>query len=344
MALVFTLLFEILLRLSALIPQNSSFFISDPDVGFRMRPGMPLNDKTTNKKGFNDIDRKQQKRLESKRITIIGDSFVVGIVQREKNFVYGIQTRADQSGLNIEMLNMGIAASGPYTYQALIKKDAVIMNTDVVGVLFFIGNDIIQSHPDFRTKVWLGSPRQILKKQYMVDFSKEYFYLFRMFRSMFRLINEKKDKPADATFSLKNYLAIEYGRSAIMKTSQNKSIRKSYDGAITILQQMAILAKERKMKFFVILAPDELQVNQQLQNMVVKEYSLKRSEFDFELPQKILTKQLKKSGILYIDLLPFFKNHDSHTALYAKQDSHWNELGNKLAAEKIWLFIKEETL
>ena len=69
---------------------------------------------------------------------------------------------------------------------------------------------------------------------------------------MVRLINEKKDKSADATFSLKNYLAIEYQRSAIMNTSQNKLIRKSYDGAITILQQMAMLAKERKMKFYVL--------------------------------------------------------------------------------------------
>ena len=263
----------------------------------------------------------QQKSSGTTRVALIGDSFVVGVVPREKNFVSGIQNMAVREGLNIEMLNMGISASGPNNYEALMSHDAVFMDADIVGVMLFIGNDIIESHPDFRTKVWLGTPRVFLRKPYLIGFSTEYLYVYRAFRTIFRLITEKtgkENKAAGATFSLKNYLAIEQQRAAIMKTGQNTFIRQSYEGAITALRQMAKTAKERNMKFFVILAPDELEVNQQLRNVWIKQYSIERSEFDFDLPQKILSEQLRKSDILFIDLLPFFKKKNLQTGLYSK--------------------------
>jgi hypothetical protein len=41
-----------------------------------------------------------------------------------------------------------------------------------------------------------------------------------------------------------------------------------------------------------------------------------------------------------LDLLPVFRLMDREESLYKLQDSHWNEAGNRLAAEAIWEFFQ----
>jgi hypothetical protein len=86
---------ECALRATMQMTWRSPTFVADPDIGFRMRGAFPVGDGTTNAFGFNDVDRSRVKPEGVRRLTIIGDSFVFGVVPRAANFVSGIQRFAD---------------------------------------------------------------------------------------------------------------------------------------------------------------------------------------------------------------------------------------------------------
>ncbi|MGB5300483.1 MAG: hypothetical protein WBN48_17320 [Thiogranum sp.] len=336
-------LLEIALRILADFQIDSALFINDSDIGYRMRPNVSIrNGLTTNSLGFNDNEHSMGRREGSIRMAIIGDSFVFGAVPRKENFTHILQELADKSSLDLEVLNMGIPAAEPNNYLALLKKDAVLMNADEVCVVFFVGNDIIQAHPDFKTSVWLGSTRETLRRPYLIGFSKEYSYVYRTARSLTGLIRERIDKTPRESFTKANYLAIEYRRSGIYKINKSKYIKESYTGAISILKKIANEADLLNKNIFFVFAPDELQVNDKLRTSLLNEYNLSPNDYDFSAPQRIIVNELKQSGKKAIDLLPAFREAAQKDSLYIKQDSHWNKAGNLLAAKSIMSYIMKQ--
>lgn len=332
---------EIALRIFVEFPADSALFVNDSDIGYRMRPNAPIGSGlTTNSLGFNDDEHSMDRREGSVRMAIIGDSFVFGAVSRNEIFTYILQELADRSSLNLEVLNIGIPGAGPNNYLALLKKDAVLMDVDEVCVVFYVGNDIVEAHPDFKTSVWLGSPRVSLQKPYLIGFSKEYSYVYRAARSVTRLVRERIDKTPRESFTKANYMAIEYQRSEIYKISKSKYIKESYAGTINILNKIANEADLLNKNIFFVLAPDELQVNDKLRSSLVKKYNINLDDYDFSEPQRIILNELKQSGVEVIDLLPDFREAAAKDTLYIKQDSHWNKAGNLLAAKTIMSYIK----
>ncbi|MHC4148276.1 MAG: SGNH/GDSL hydrolase family protein [Planctomycetota bacterium] len=337
------ILLEVGLRISSLFPGNTPFYVSDPSVGFRVRPNVIVGEERTNSSGFNDIERKKDKKTKDAiRIVVIGDSFVFGAVRRDSNFVFLTQNFARRSIPQVEIWNMGIPGTGPENYLNLIRQDVVSAEADLACVVFFIGNDITQSHPDFKIRIWFGAPREILRLPYLIRPSLEYFYGYRLLRAGGRFVKHylaKWSGNGNGTFARDTYLSIEYQRSAIYKVKQDRRITESYSGAKAILKQMALEAADNNMGFLVVLAPDELQVNPQLREELIRRYSLDPGEYDFGKPQKVLMEYLGAAAIEAVNLLPDFVEARKTKTLYLKNDSHWNEEGNTLAAREISSYL-----
>ncbi len=339
---IFTLILvtEFSLRILASFPTNSSMHINDSKVGFRLRPHIQIGKNKLNKYGFNDTEHHNKAFPGYKRIAIIGDSFVYGAVDREKNFISQLSDFAKKEKNLVEFLNMGIPAAGPENYLKLIGNDALTMNCHIICVLFFIGNDITQSHEDFKTIVWLGSTREVLENPFKIGFHKEYSYLFRSFRSVSRTLRERLSDDEDQSFTKKTFLAIEYQRSEIYQKEKNNYIEKSYQASKNILMKMSDFTSKNGRELLIILAPDELQVNKSLRKQLKNAYDIDWKEYDLMQPQKILSGFLKETNINYIDLLPVFENASENKTLYIPRNTHWNEYGNKLAAIEIWKKLK----
>ena len=325
-------------RLLSLLPRDSALFTNDPDIGFRMRPESSVGGEQTNSFGFRDIEHRREKAGDIHRVAFIGDSFVFGVVPMVENFAFRFGELARGTGEALEVFNMGIPAAGPENYLALLGKDASEMAVDTVCVVFFVGNDIAQSHPDFTTRVWLGTTRETLRNPFSFGCSPDYFYLSKAGRSLLRLLADRICKEPGGAFSERSYLSIELQRAEIFKKDQSSFLEESYRGAEDLLSKMAERAIRSNMAFFVVLAPDEIQVNGRLREKVMRHYGLDPHEYDFEQPQKILSDWLAERNIPALDLLgPFVAN--SEKGLYEERDTHWNKEGNELAAEKIWEFF-----
>jgi putative transposase len=139
-ALASIILLEVGLRILSLFPGDTPYYTSDPSVGFRVRPNASAGKNKTNSSGFNDVERKRDKKTKDDiRILVIGDSFVFGAVPRNDNFVSVIERLTTRAIPNIEIWNMGIPAAGPENYLNLIREDAVSAGADLACVVFFHG-------------------------------------------------------------------------------------------------------------------------------------------------------------------------------------------------------------
>lgn len=331
-------LLEVALRVVAIFPGDSATFVNDENIGIRMRPNVPVGDgNITNTSGFNDIERSPDGKAKGRRLAIIGDSFVFGVVPRGDNFAQILQQQFNRGGYDTEVINMGIPAAGPENYLGLLKNDAVRLKADMVYVVFFIGNDIVQSHPDFTTKILLGSAREVLVRPDLLGLDKEYSYVYRMARAGTRLIVERylTEKEAGASFSRGTYFSIEKQRSAVFEKDMSRYVEEGYMGSIRLLSELSDTATSQGMSFRVILAPDEIQVDKQLRDAVSSVHHMEQDKYDFKQPQRIISEKLREKGISFIDLLPAFEEAGKTRILYRKYDSHWNEAGNKLAADII---------
>ena len=337
---LFVVMLEIGLRVLAIFPSDSQLFVNDSDLGFRMRPYVTIGENLrTNSRGFNDIEQTIATKKDHVRVAIIGDSFVFGAVSRDKNFVTVLKRLAGRARAGVEFLNMGVPGGTPKNYLALIKKDAVAMNADIICVVFFIGNDIVESHPDFKTVIWLGSPRVVLERPYLIGLSKEYSYVYRALRSLTRQLKERLSRAERGSFTKANFLAIEYQRSEIYEKDNSPHVKRSYRGVVKILRRMASESGRLKKKFLIVLAPDELQVSLELRLLLAKEYGMNMDFYDFGKPQRMIASHLRESKIAVLDLLPSFRDAAKNKTLYTKQNTHWNEAGNLLAAEIIWPYL-----
>ncbi|MGR9108783.1 MAG: alginate O-acetyltransferase AlgX-related protein [Gammaproteobacteria bacterium] len=332
------------MRISSLFPGHTPFYANDPDLGFRLRPHVSIGNNETNSFGFNDIDHEPRRNPKNRKIVFIGDSFVYGMVARQDNFVFVVEDLAKNAGIDVEVWNMGIPAAGPENYLRLINRESDVLDANLICVMFFIGNDIKQSHPDFKTRVWFGAPREILRSPYLLGFSLEYSYVYRLLRAGSRYFLDRASNVSASkgeTFSEESYLSIEYQRSKIYKTKLSPKEVEDFNSAKTILKQIAVQAAARQRNFLLVLAPDELQVNPQLRAELLRRFELDPIDYDFAQPQKILLQFLHSEGIEVLDLLPDFVDSGTKETLYLKNDSHWNVAGNHLAARAIWTRMEE---
>jgi len=335
-------LVECVLRISMTFPWTSPLHISDPDIGYRMRPNTVYGNETLNDGGFNDIGHISRKPEGVTRLSIIGDSFVFGVVPRPANFSAVVQRLADNSGKKLEVLNMGIPGSGPTNYLGMIGKDAVDKQADTVVVMLYLGNDLLQAHPDFETKLWLGSPHEVLAHPYLVGGSLKYLTIYRTFQAAKRLWRERHHNKQEGAFAKESFLEIERQQADFFEASPSGFVRDSYSALIEITQQMKETASQHGMKLMIVLAPDAIQVSPALQAEVMETFGLNPAQYDFNgLPRK-LAQDLEAQGIPVLDLTPAFQASEAKSTLYAKQDTHWNEAGNQLAGEAIWSFINQQ--
>ena len=341
-AVLFLIVLEISLRIVSFLPSRSPAFINQEHIEYRTRANFTYDHIRTNSNGFNDIERPKKKPSGVTRIAVIGDSFVFGPVKREDNLVSRLAAMTDEK---TEVLNMGINGTGPITYLGLLKKEARDMDVDIACVMFYTGNDLMQSHPDFITTVWLGIPRPRIKKLYTLGASRNYFYVYRILRATRRKFMMMKADSSNNEQDLdRKYLNLVNDSAFVFHSQTDSFMRDAHAGAIDLLQQMKAFSLKRGIRFFVVLAPAEIQVSEKLKEKYLKEFDLKPSYYDFEKPHGLLGSKLKEKGILYLDLLPVFRTENKKRNLYLLRDSHWNAEGNRLAAREIWKFMRVKNI
>lgn len=322
---VTVLMLEIFLRLLVYfeIPP-SPIYRTDTETGLRVRPGIAgPNGITTNRGGFND----REHGADGPEVVFVGDSFTFGVDRYQEVFPYLVEEKLKDRGLS--SVNLGVPSIGPDEYVKLIKFLAIPRKPDVIVVTIFIGNDIQQSLPGMETKLFFGNVKS-LQNPLNIPMSLNQIYLMRAFgmqiRSVWRYFKGCNTDDARHT---------------------NDFLRETYQSELDVYQEganiMWLLKRIHEMNSLIesggsiplfVIAPSEMQINNEIRDEILSCMN-GNSEYDFKLPQRVISSHLSKQGISHVDLLPVMAAHSGGKGIYMRHDIHWNRTGNEIAADSI---------
>ena len=302
--------------------QPSFVFYSSGYERYRAQPGARFYDSTLNSAGFNDVEHQRTRPAGvDTRIVAIGDSFALGVVPYRENYLTRLESELSPEG-RVEVVNIGIAATQPSDYLAMLVKEGLSYDPDLVIANVFVGNDF-----EVRRRRWF-----------------EHSFVATFVRALWRLRGTAPAPAAadgaveyrddEASLSRERFLEIEVGRSWVYVRSDG-ALMDAVERVSDDLREMRDVAGRAGSRFLVVLIPDEVQVNDALRAEVTLASGEAAADFDFERPNRLLRERLSADGIAVVDLLPAFRSAARATRLYKPRDTHWNSAGNRLAAREI---------
>ena len=95
----------------------------------------------------------------------------------------------------------------------------------------------------------------------------------------------------------------------------------------------------------IALLPDQFQVDKALRDAVFSKYkNIAAENFDLSHPDTLIVNFCQTHDINCLDMLGQFQEQGKTRQLYRLSDSHWNEAGNRLAADLIFEYLEKKPI
>jgi len=335
-------LLELALSVAYPIPfstEDNMYFEADPYTGYKLKPrsvgyyqrGILA---VTNSHGHRDHEMPLKKPDSTFRVLVLGDSFTVGAnVQQDEAYPKILEKKLRKVfGQRIEVVNSGVGGWEPFQYAQYFEHYGRLFGPDLVIVGFFVGNDTFNSW----TKVE-ELPTAVLGRRVGRQATAQPFLALKVFlyeRSHLVRLVLARGPLAPRDFVRKQcddfaewYLAVQKARLA-NHLRYSSVQRDNAQNAINQLRRIKDIASA--VPVIVALLPDENQINIALQRRVLD--GKQRSQYDFRMPQAMLSEMLAEVGLPTIDLLPTVLA--DNRCLYMN-DTHWTPEGHQLVGSAI---------
>lgn len=311
---------------------------------------------TSNSDGFFDKEFKIDKNSDEKRIFLMGDSFIEAAQVHITNSTHNIlENKVKEKNSNAELYNFAISGHGPSQYLIGLKHYAPKYKPDLVIFSIYLGNDLRNINPDIEipattackpffelknnslslipmpedckpsySKVFI---KDILRKSRAIVFFKRKLYTYL-----------ESEKQITSEIIPNNFFVYK---------KNNKDYNKSFELFEKILLDGNNYAKNIRSQFMIVTFPDKYSLEEKFWNTMIEKYpAMKNETWDFEYPIKRIDKICEMHKINCLHLRNIFKEYVNKTgkSIHFKKDSHWNEEGNRLAAEEIFKYIEENNL
>lgn len=280
-----------------------------------------------NRLGYPGPDVNPDKGPERFRIAVLGDSFAVGpVVHYEDNFVRRLEALLPGT----EVCNFGVSGAGPREYDHILRTDVLPVRPDLVLVCLFSTNDVVELLP---------TPRHLDPRQHSL-----YWFAKRLLSQPDRSV--KMDAPDSegllrhrietGTLAPREFARVEAMRLAVCSWPPGPGIEKKWQRVSQELDSLLAACRKGRVPVAFILLPDEAQADPASLQLVLGDGGLDPEHLDLGLPQRRLLAFAASRSVPCLDLLPAFVGR---TGLYVSRNTHWNQAGNRLAAEEIasWL-------
>jgi hypothetical protein len=294
------------------------------------------------------------KKKDSFRILTLGDSFSVSMSDKKKNYNNMLQQEFNVRGNGeVEVVNAGMEAMGPGYYWHILNKFGDSFKPDVVLVGFFVGNDFEEA--DF--SVYIGNfiiePKDLFERYAKYD-QFRHWRLYRLLKNKYARYRdaqlkkeEAKSQPAEqvGTFSQATFLEVERKRSWMFDKNNRALLHQQWRECSEVLMKMKDWCDRRKVKLIIAILPEQFQVDQALREAVLAKYQhIAEGNLDLSYPDNLIVNFCRTHEIYCLDMLGPFQEQGKTRQLYILRDSHWNEAGNRLAADLIFDYLGKNQL
>lgn len=316
-----------------------SRYVRDAATGYRLRPGPFWEDDRdpsdrVNSLGFRDVEHPVPAPEGTWRIVGIGDSFVLGAVPIEQNFL-----RLAGTELGADVALMGLGGYGPVEYLGALRTAGLSLEPDRVVLCFYVGNDItgIPMHGAVRggEVYFTGSSNRWTD---LLRHSQLFALVERVFVTRVRISNLRRAERAPAATGGPSayYRVIEKNRLPVYALDPAPRTEELWAEAESILQTFDATCRRAEVPWTLLLIPSELQVDPGVRMGMLEALHLDPADYDFDRPQRRLTNFAKVHGIDLLDLTAEFRNACADGEdLYIPNDTHWSIAGNRLAAKML---------
>jgi hypothetical protein len=304
-----------------------------------------------NSKGLRDKEYSYEKDRGVFRILVLGDSFTEGFqVPLEDTFCKVLERRLNKGGRHVEVLNAGFAGIGTDYELLFFSREGYKYRPDLVLLAFF-GNDISDN---FRSKDILDGRgihvayekkgAVVRLKQLLAKNSCAYNYLGLVLPARVPVVagwlmklGLLSSQPLDTDK--------REGRShtSVFAKEYSGELLRAWELTEMLISQLEKQVRESGASLLVVNVPFAEQMHERQFQSQGAVSGTEGVEWDFEKPDKLLSRFLGDYGIPFLDLLAAFRKQAEKTDLYyTGSDGHWNVAGHRLAGEVIgeWLETK----
>jgi hypothetical protein len=294
------------------------------------------------------------KKKDVVRILGLGDSYSIYLKDKGKNYNNFLQQKylAKSKG-GVEIINAGMEAMGPGYYWHILRKYGDLFKPDLVLVGFFVGNDFQEAEFFVYIGNFISEPKDMMKR-YSKYYQFDHWRLYRLLKNKYVRYREAEKRKQEAktlppqqigTFSQDTFLEIEKKKSWIFDKNHQDRLQQKWDECSAIILKMKDWCDRRKVKLVIAILPDQFQVDQELREAVLAGYkNPARQNLDLSYPDNLIMNFCRAHDINCLDLLGPFQERGKSRPLYALRDTHWNEAGNRLAADLIFQYLEENHL
>jgi hypothetical protein len=260
------------------------------------------------------------------RVAALGDSFAVGPAV-PFNDCYLTRLGLELPG--IEVGNFGVSGAGPREYRLILERDVWPVQPDVVLLSIFVGNDITET---------IAQPRHLDPRQHALGILGErgWRLLRERWRETPRPAPAPRSRLGQAGLSPQTFREVEARRLPVCMKPVSAAMEKKWQRALDELERIVVSCHDRQARLAAVLIPDEFQVNPTVLDEGLAEGHIQRGQLDLDGPQRRLAEFFALRQVPCLDLLPALRQSPGS---YAPCDTHWNVLGNHVAAREIasWL-------
>ena len=230
-------------------------------------------------------------------------------------------------------------------YLEILQSDGLPLNPDAVLVGVYIGNDIREDPPRGFFSPNGSRALMVAKRVYQV------IRLGRLpgrdlrFESMFRI-------EADGTRTELPLQTVEKHRAREWKHLRrlfhpppDRETERAWRDTERALREIVALCRERGIAVYATLAPDRIQVDDDLLEAVAKANDRDPADFDPRYPNRRLQALFESGGVPVLDLTPALRDAQRTGLTYHRRGVHWNRYGNAAVADVLapWLARQLDT-
>jgi hypothetical protein len=320
--------------------------------------GFVLNSRSLRTKEY-----QERKPPGATRVLAFGDSFTwaSGGLPHGQHWTVVLEDRLRLAlGHEVEVLRLGVPATGPAFQYRLWQLEGARLGPDLVVVGFFVGNDFVEHQGVAVTRN--------LREHSVSELVAERWLTYRAARNLYRVARgvarELRDEmapdvggrswdhggfelpeyaerfnPDRPTFTAERFLEIEARRMELCRDDRRAELGvlvERVGATLTAFQREVV---DQGARFVVMIIPDEYQVEPELAAAAAAHSGVPLEAYDLGRPGHRLAELLAAEGVECLDLAPHFIRVATRMPLYRPRDTHWNRDGNRLAGEVLASFV-----
>jgi len=352
--------------------EQAAYTAFDPILGWRNRPGASVTYnrreyKTRveiNSLGFRDIERSPRKKPGTRRVLVMGDSFIEAYaVERDKGITRRAEDSAARAGCPAEVINAGVHGYSIDQEYLWYRQEGRALDADIVVMAVYY-NDIVQT---VRTRYW-GSPTPLLevrdgelapvntplepppptvpeapKKRRIEGSALKFLVLERLMTGAPRFYAQLARRGLVAPYepdSLPDELRVYKRRGQLAE------VRAAWTRTGEILDAFADAVRADGAIPVVAHIPASFEVVDEDWDHTLMNYGLSPEVWDRSLVRNRLRELSQNSRSHFVDF-----TDELRASLggwggtpYFRHDGHWNDLGNDVAGQALVSFLRRNLL